>query len=163
MRAVAAYSRRREIVLANNNDQDELTHCANESTLNNLNIDRNCLVEKLRRARRTLADQQLKLKVMQMAKGKKEHSIESKMFKMLKDIGVELSSYHGRSLNGKDTKKVMNNATYFFDGLTVILKEGKRADSLLSNDNIDALCLHFWEVFVLWDGAFSLARTVSPT
>jgi hypothetical protein len=41
MRAVAAYSRRREIVLANNNKQDELTHRANESTLNNLNVDRN--------------------------------------------------------------------------------------------------------------------------
>ncbi len=49
---------------------------------------------------------------MQMAKGKKDHSIESKMVKMLKNIGIELSSYHGSSLNGKDTKKVMNNATY---------------------------------------------------
>jgi hypothetical protein len=162
MRAVAAYSRRHEIVLANNNEQDELTHRANESTLKNLNIDCNRLVEKLRRARRTLADQQLKLKVMQTAKGKKEHSIESKMFKMLKDIGVALSLYHGGSLNGKDTKKEMNNATYFFDGLVVILKEGKRVDSLLSNDDIDTLCLHCWEVFVLWDGAFLLAQTVNP-
>jgi hypothetical protein len=163
MQAVAAYSRRREIVLANNNELDELTHRANELTWNNLNIDCNHLVEKLRRARRTLADQQLKLKIMQTAKEKKEHSIESKMFKMLKDIGVELSSYHGGWLNGKDTKKVMNNATYFFDGLAVILKEGNRADSLLSDDDIDALCLHFWEVFVLWDGSFLLARTVNPT
>ncbi len=111
MLAVAAYSRRREILLANNNEQDELTHHANESTSNNLNVDCNHLIEKLRRARRTLADQQLKLKDMQTAKGKKEHSIESKMFKMLKDIGVELSLYHGGLLNGKDTKKVMNNAT----------------------------------------------------
>jgi hypothetical protein len=71
MWAVVAYSRRREIVLANNNKQDELTHCANDSTLNNLNIDCNSLIEKLRRARRTLADQQLKLKVMQMAKREK--------------------------------------------------------------------------------------------
>ncbi len=110
-----------------------------------------------------MADQHLKLKVMQTAKGKKEHSIESKMFKMLKDIGVELSSYHGKLLNGKDTKKAMNNATYFFDGLAVMLKEGKRAHSLLSDDDIDTLCLHFWEVFVLWDGAFLLARTVNPT
>jgi hypothetical protein len=99
---------------------------------------------------------------MQTAKGKKEHSIESKMFKMLKDIGVELSLYHGGLLNGKDTKKVMKNATYFFDGLAVILKEGKRDDSHLSDNNIDMLCLHFWEVFVLWDGAFLLARTVNP-
>jgi hypothetical protein len=27
---------------------------------------------------------------------------------------------------------------------------------------IESLCLHFCEVFVLWDGAFSLARTVNP-
>jgi hypothetical protein len=94
---------------------------------------------------------------MQTAKGKKEHSIESKMSKMLKYIGVELSSYHGGSLNGKDTKKVMNNATYFFDGLAVILKEGKRLGSLLSDADINVLCLHFWEVIVLWDGAFLLA------
>jgi hypothetical protein len=143
MRAVVAYSRRLEIVLANSNEQDKLTHRANELTLNNLNVGCNHLIKKLRRAHRTLADQQLKLKVMQTAKGKKEHSIESKIFKMLKDIGVELSSYHGGLLNGKDTKKVMNNATYFFDRLTVILKEGKRDDFLLSDDDIDALCLHF--------------------
>ncbi len=45
------------------------------------------------------------------------------------------------------------------------MKEGKRPNSIgsiLSNANVDALCLHFWEVFVLWDGAFSLARTVGP-
>jgi len=42
------------------------------------------------------------------------------------------------------------------------MKEGKRPDSILSNTDVDALCLHFWEVFVLWDGAFSLAQTVSP-
>ncbi len=29
--------------------------------------------------------------------------------RLLKEIGVELSSYHGGSLNGKDIKKVMNS------------------------------------------------------
>jgi len=38
-----------------------------------------------------------------------------KVFRVLKEIGVELSSYHGGSLNGKDIKKVMNNATHLFD------------------------------------------------
>jgi hypothetical protein len=85
-----------------------------------------------------------------------------KMFKLLKKIGVELSSYHGGSLNGKEIKKVMNNATHIFDKLAVIMKEGKRPDSILSNADVDALCLHFREVFVLWDGVFSLARTMSP-
>ncbi len=92
-------------MLENNSEQDELTHRANELTLKELDVYRNPLVDKLKRAHRTLADQQLKLKVMQTAKGKKEHSIASKIFKMLKDIGVELSSYHGGSLNGKDTKR----------------------------------------------------------
>jgi hypothetical protein len=66
---------------------------------------------------------------MQTAKGKEEHSVETKMFKMLKDIGVELSLHHGGLLIGRDIKKLMNNAIYFFDELTVIFKEGKRPGS----------------------------------
>jgi hypothetical protein len=61
------------------------------------------------------------------------------MFKVLKTIGVELSSYHGGSLNGKDIKKVKNNATYIFEQLALIFKEVKRPDCLLSNDDIAAL------------------------
>ncbi len=66
-------------------------------------------------------------------------------------------------MNGKDIKKVMNNTGHIFDWLVVIMKEGKRPDSILSIADVDALCLHFWEVFVLWDGAFLLAQTVSLT
>jgi hypothetical protein len=32
----------------------------------------------------------------------------------------------------------------------------------LSEEALDAMCLHFREVFVLWDAAFLLARTVNP-
>jgi hypothetical protein len=64
-----------------------------------------------------LADQQLKLKAIGTTKGKTEHSVETKMFKLLKNICVELSSYHGGSLNRKDIKKVMNNAAHTFDEL----------------------------------------------
>jgi hypothetical protein len=46
------------------------------------------------------------------------------MFKVLKEIGVELSSYHGGSLNGKDIKKVMNNATHLFNTFATIFKVG---------------------------------------
>ena len=70
--------------------------------------------------------------------------VETKKIKLLKNVGVELSSYHGRYLNGKDIKKVMNNSAHIFDKLAVIMKEGKR----------HALHLHFREVFVLWDGVF---------
>jgi hypothetical protein len=57
----------------------------------------------------------------------------------------------------------MNNASHIFDQFAVIFKDGKRPDCILSVTDIDTLCLHFREVFVLWDGAFSLARTVNPT
>ena len=153
MRAVMAYSRRREIILENNNEQDKCTYRDNESALAALNLHRTHLVQKLKKARRTLSEQQLKLKVIQTAKGKKEHSVESKMFNVLKKIGVELSSYHGGSLNGKDIKKVMNNASYVFDELAVILKEGKRPGCILPDATLDAMCLHFREVLVR-DGAF---------
>ncbi len=56
----------------------------------------------------------------------------------------------------------MNNATYVFDQLALIFKEGKRPDCLLSNGNIAALCLHLRQVFVLQDGTFLLARTINP-
>jgi hypothetical protein len=81
---------------------------------------------------------------------------------MLKKIGTELSSYHDGSLNGKDIKKVTKNATHVFEELTVIFKEGKRENCTLSNEAMDAMCVHFREVFVLWDAAFLLARTVNP-
>jgi hypothetical protein len=41
-----------------------------------------------------------KLKKMRSTKIKSPDSIETKMFKVLKTIGVELSSYHGGSVNG---------------------------------------------------------------
>ena len=162
MRAVGAYKKRREIILASNNEQEEATHHENLLTLKSLGDTRNRLVNKLKQARRTLTDQQVKLKAMQAAKGKQEDSVDTKLFKVLKEVGVELSSYHGGSLNGKDIKKVMNNTTFIFEELAIILKEGKRPDCILSDTNIDALCLNFQGVFVLWDGAFSLARTVDP-
>ncbi len=112
MRAVAAYSTQREMVLMNNNEQEELIHRINESTLKDLNVHRNHLVQKLKRASRTLADQQLKLKAIETTKGKTEYSVETKMFNLLKNVGVALSSYHWGSLNGKDIKKVMNNSAH---------------------------------------------------
>jgi hypothetical protein len=51
----------------------------------------------------------------------------------------------------------MNNAAHIFDKLAVIMKEGKRPDFILSDANVNAMCLHFWEVFILWNSAFSLA------
>ncbi len=33
---------------------------------------------------------------------------------------------------------------------------------MLSDEDIEALCNHFRDVFVLWDGAFLTARIVDP-
>ena len=52
-------------------------------------------VEKISKARKMLTGQQLKLKTMRTAKVKDQQSIETKIFKGLKEIGVELSSYDG--------------------------------------------------------------------
>ncbi len=165
IRTVATYCKRREVMVASGemlNNKQESTHKMNESTLKDLKELCNRIVKTLDKARNTLADQQLKLKVMQTNKVKIQQSIETQIFKVLKEIGVELSSYHGGSLNGKDIKKVMNNASHVFDNFSLIFKEGKREDCVLSNAEIESLCLHFCKAFVLWDGAFSLARTENP-
>ncbi len=48
----------------------------------------------------------------------------------------------------------MMNATNFFDELAVIIRAGNRPGSILSDTHVEALCLNFREVFVLWDRAF---------
>ncbi len=94
---------------------------------------------------------------------KEQSSIEAKIFSVLKELRAELSTYQGGNLNGKDINKVMNNACHIFDRFLMIFKGMKRSNCALSDANIDALCLQFREVFVLWDGAFLLARTINPT
>ncbi len=91
-----------------------------------------------------MADQQTKLKEMRRAKVKGQQSIETKIFHVLKEVRVELSSYHGGSLNGKDIKKVMNNDSHIFDKFAAIFIEGKRKECLLSDADIKPMCLHFW-------------------
>ncbi len=100
-------------------------------------------MDKLQKAQRTLADQELTLKGMLSEKVKVWGNIETRMFDVLKEIGVELSSYHGGSLNGKDINKVMNNANLVFNQVVDIFKEGKRPDCIMTDADIDALCLHF--------------------
>jgi len=116
---------------------------AEENKLRALEEFRNKFVEKLVKARRMVSDHQLKLKAMRTSKVKDQGSIETKIFSVLKEIGVELSAYHGGSLNGKDIKKVMNNACHIFDRFSTKFKGGKRPKCVLSYANIDALCLQF--------------------
>ncbi len=89
---------------ANNDvDKQEQTHALEKTQLQALQgFRKRTFVDKLQKARRTLADQQLKLKGMRSEKMKGRGSIETRMFDVLKEIGVELYSYPGGSLNGKD-------------------------------------------------------------
>ena len=172
-KAVATHQKHRQLIVDFINDERlivdsikdkrEATYTSNMIKLTPLQNFRDDMVNKLKKARRTLADHQAKLKEMRQAKVRGQQSIETKVFKVLKEIGVELSSYHGGSLNGKDIKKVMNNASHIFDQFAAIFKGGKREECLLADSDIDLMCLHFREVYVLWDGAFSLARIINPT
>ena len=86
------------------------------------------------------------------------------MLRVLKMIGVELTRYHGGSLAGMDTKKVTANATFLFDRFAGILKEerDKNRDCEMTDIEIDPICDEYKTRFLLWDGAFSTARTVDP-
>jgi hypothetical protein len=151
------------LIVVSEGDDREANYQSNVIILNSLQSSRDGIVNKLKKARRTLANQQSKLNGMRKGKVRQQSSLETKVFAVLKEFGVDLSSYHGGSFNGKDIKKVMNNATYLFDAFAVIFKEGKREGCLLSNADIDLMCLHFREVNVLWDGVFSVARMVNRT
>ena len=124
---------------------------------------RRTMVDRLKATRSLLTEKEKALRSLRSSKATSPNSLESQVFKVLKRIGVEQSSYHGGSLNGKDIKKVMNNAAYLFDDFSSLLQAGKREGCELDNGCIDALCQHFKLVFLLWDGAFSLARKKNPT
>jgi hypothetical protein len=99
-----------------------------------------------------------------LAKAKNYDSIETKNVQSFKgNWGQAHFLPHRGSLNSKDIIKVMNNATYIFDIFAATLMEGKQPNCVLTDAEINALCLHFREVIVLWDGEFSSARTVKPT
>ena len=99
---------------------------AEENNLRTLEEFRNKeFLEKLVKAQCMVSDQQLKLKTMRTLKVKEQGSIETKIFSDFKEIGVELSDYHGGSLDGKDIKKVMNNACHIFHRFLTIFKEGR--------------------------------------
>jgi len=135
-RAIATHQKRRrlivdsiddeQLIVDSIEDEQEATYTSNMIKLSPIQNFQDDMVNKLKKARRTLADQLAKLKEIRQAKVKGQQSIETKIFKVLKEIGVELSSYHGGSLNGKDIKKVMNNAYHYH----ILNKETGPTDSI---------------------------------
>ena len=88
--ATAAYAN------ANSNSNDTNTE-TDEINLRTLDEFRNRdFVEKISKARKMLTDQKLKLKTMRTSKVKDQQSIETKIFKVVKEIGVELSTLSGK-------------------------------------------------------------------
>jgi hypothetical protein len=73
------------------------------------------MVKKLKEAQSLFTEIEKVLRAMQSFKTTSTNSLESEVFRILKGIGVEQSSYHCGSLNGKDIKMVMNNANNLFD------------------------------------------------
>jgi len=97
---------------------------AEENNLRTLEEFRNKkFVDKPVKARRMVSDQQLKLKTMRTLKVKEQGSIVTKIFSVLKEIGVALSAYHGRNLNVKDIKKVMTTSSHSLEFWNDLLLE----------------------------------------
>jgi hypothetical protein len=107
------------------------------------------MVDRLKQTRHLYSEQQKNLRVLQSSKAKPTASLETKLLKVLKGIVVKQSSNYSGSLNGKDIKKVINNAIYLFGEFLSILKLGKHDNCELNDDAIDALCQHFQSVFCL--------------
>ena len=84
-----------------NDDEEVRTHELNMNKLKNLQDLRNGIIKKLKKARRALIEQQAKLKEMHREKVRGQQSIKTKVFRVLKEIGVKLSSYHGGELEWK--------------------------------------------------------------
>ncbi|KAL7524881.1 hypothetical protein ACHAXR_000757, partial [Thalassiosira sp. AJA248-18] len=142
--------------------QNEVTSFKNE--VEPLKIERKEIADKLKRTRAFLAEMKKKLKSFRSVRRKSGEGLETKMFRILKSIGVELTRYHGGSLNGKDIKKVMDNACFVFDEFKRILNEGKseRNGHVLDETEINERWEEYKNSFLVWDGAFSFARKNNP-
>jgi hypothetical protein len=127
LKAWFSSTRKRAIinVLVTIPNADDIKLKEKEQELKQLDEMPQVMVDKFDRTRTIISNTQKNLRVLQSSKAKSGTSLETKLFKVLKKFGVEQSSYHGGSLNGKDIKKVMNNVSYLFDEFSSILNSGK--------------------------------------
>jgi hypothetical protein len=84
-RTVATHQNRQQLIVASEEDEQEVTYTSNIIDLKHLQSIQDGIVSKLKKARRTLADQENKLKEMQKTKRGHE-SAETKLFKVLKKL-----------------------------------------------------------------------------
>ena len=135
--------------------RDEVTEQLLESAL--LQESRDNIINRLKKTREYLALLKKQVSDGQSDRCRAGDGLEPKLFEVLRTIGVELTRYHGGSLNGKDIKTVTDNATYVFNEWSKILCNEKRRDS------IDAVvvmekCEQFKKAFLLWDGDFLMRK-----
>ena len=121
------------------------------------------LLAKFERGRKLVKAWNAIISQFESKRKKSDTGIESKLFAVMKLVGVELARYHGGKLIGKDVKRVMYHADYVFGEFTKILQQSKKEDCSMSDDDIENMCNKYARAFLLWDGAFSLARKLSPT
>jgi NACalpha-BTF3-like transcription factor len=91
---------------------DDIKMKEKEQELKQLDEIRRVMVHKFDQTRTIISNTQKNLRVLQSSKATSGTSLKTKLLKVLKKFGVEKSSYHGSSLNGKDIKKVMNTPRY---------------------------------------------------
>ncbi len=109
-----------------------------------------------------------KMKEYRSATKKRPVSIESLLYDAMKEKGVEVQSYHGGSLTGKDIRKVMDNATELFDTFASILKKHKKegciftGDKFLFNYGIQLGIYLLWmsAMLTLWTGYAYLRKGI---
>jgi uncharacterized coiled-coil protein SlyX len=123
------------------------------------------LASEVNRGRALLARLKNKLIEFRSTRKKSNAGVEAKMVRVLKLVGVEIQRYHGGSLAGMDIKKVIANASFVFDEFEEILKEerNQNKDCEMTNKEISTICNEHKTLYLLWDGAFSAARTINPT
>ena len=140
--------------------QSELTKFVSE--MKPLDLERNELVKTIDCTREYISELRSKLKVFWSQRKILTTGLETKMLKVLEGFDVQLASYHGGTFNGTDIKKIMNNAKYIFDSFAKLLTRGKRIGCKLNDNQIVDKCNKYEHLFLLWDGAFSAARTNNP-
>ena len=134
-----------------------------EGVLKPLEAQRKIISDKVIKGRSLLTRLNKQLGEFRSVRKRSQDGVENKLLSVLKSIGVELTRYHGGSLAGMDIKRVVANASHIFDEFAIILKQNRRDDCKLSEDDIQSICNDHKHCLHLWDDAFSLARNINPT
>jgi len=105
------------------------------------------LLAKFERGRKLVKAWNAIISQFESKRKKSDTGIESKLFAVMKLVGVELARYHGGKLIGKDVKRVMYHADYVFGEFAKILQQSKKEDCSMSDDDIENMCNKYARAF----------------